>query len=160
MLSVSGLATSAISTTRGFDAGGEIAAEIERLDLADKRWVALPEWRTPAIAGRSDIAFERLGENCTFRFVRWDHTYEALTSSDALAAALSADIAANGRGYLLSDMDFNGFDPDLIEPLARVERGYNGIDFNIYVIGRNSTEKRRTLPPCHSQGKAAAPRAP
>lgn len=160
LLSVSGLATSALSTTRGFDNGAEMAAEIERLNLADKRWVALPEWRTPAIAGRSDIAFERLGENCTFRFVRWDHTFDALKSRDALSQALSVDIAVNGRGYLLSDMNFNGFDPDLIAPVARIERGYNGIDTNIYVIGRNSKEKRRSPPPCHSVGEPTNSRAP
>ena len=150
VLSISGLATSVISTSRGFDRGGDVVAEINRLGLTDKRWIALPEWRTPAITGRSKIAFERLGEDCSFRFVRWDHAYDALASSEALTAALGADIAANGRGYLLSDMDFNGFDPDLIAPLAHVERGYNGIDYNIYVIGRNSTEKPREPSRCHS----------
>ncbi|NQX93940.1 MAG: hypothetical protein HRT64_03285 [Erythrobacter sp.] len=152
-LTVSGLATASLSTTRGFDSADTVIAEIERRGLAGKRWVALPEWRVPAVAGRSDIAFARLGEDCTFRFVRWDHAYSALASPEAFTAALEADITANGRGYLLSDMDFDGFDADLIAPVASIGRGYNGIDYRIYVIGRNTTEKPNKLPSCHAVSK-------
>jgi hypothetical protein len=151
VLAVCGLASSAISTVRGFDSGALVVAEIERRGLADRRWVALPEWRAPAIAGRSEIAFERLGEDCTFRFVRWDHSYSALASGEAFSAAIEADIARHGRGYLLSDMEFSGFDPDLVSPLARIDRGYDGIDYHLYVIGRNRAEKSRDLPACHAR---------
>lgn len=154
LLALSGLATGAISTTRGFDAGPRVVSEIERRSLEDKRWVALPEWRAPSVSGRSAIAFERLGENCRFTFVRWDHTYDALSSSDTLRTAIEADIAANGRGYLLSDMEFKGFDPDILQPLKTFEPGYNGIAYRIYVIGRNSTEKAREVPFCHSANTA------
>ncbi|MEL6707574.1 MAG: hypothetical protein AAFP79_04775 [Pseudomonadota bacterium] len=157
-LAISGLATGAISTNRGFDAGAQVVSEIESRGLDNKRWIALPEWRVPAVSARSDIAFERLGENCRFTFVRWDHSYDALESNEALAAALKADIAANGRGYLLSDMEFIGFDPDLLSPLATVAAGYDGIPYNLYVIGRNSTEKPRTVPWCHSVNTASSSR--
>lgn len=158
-LAISGLATAAVSTTRGFDSGDTVVAEIERRGLSDKRWIALPEWRAPSVAGRSDIAFERLGEGCVFRFVRWDHAYRALASKEAFTAAIEADIAANGRGYLLSDMVFEGFDADMIAPIARVARGYDGIEYHLYIIGRKATEKKRELPPCYGRSKAnEAPR--
>ena len=150
LLTISGIATGAISTINGFDNGAKVVAEIERRGLAGKRWVAVPEWRVPAISGRSDITFGRLGEDCTFRFVRWDHAYSAIASRDALEAALKADIAANGRGYLLSDMQFDGFDPALITPLTSVERGYNGIAYYLYIIGSEAPEIPRKLPSCHS----------
>lgn len=150
ILTISGLATSALSSARGFDSAGTVAERIERLGLADKRWVALPEWRVPAVSGRSDLAFERLGKECRFRFVRWDHAYGALASSEAFASALEDDIARHGRGYLISDTDFTGFDPDLIAPLASVPRGYDGIDYKLYVIGRKAAEKHSELPLCHS----------
>ena len=149
-LTLSGLATAALSTVRGFDSADRVIAEMESRDLVDKRWVALPEWRSPAIAGRSAIAFQRLGENCLFRFVRWDHALSALASGEAFTQALEADIAAHGRGYLVSDMEFNGFDPDLIAPIVSIPRGYNGVDYHLYVIGRKTTEKPRDLPFCHS----------
>ncbi|MEO1730975.1 MAG: hypothetical protein AAFR64_09570, partial [Pseudomonadota bacterium] len=151
VLTLSGLATGAISTTQGFDNGAQVIAEIERRDLAGKRWIAIPEWRVPSLSGRSDIVFERLGEDCTFSFVRWDHAYSAIASKDAFKEALQADIAANGRGYLLSDMEFEGFDPELIAPIASVERGYDGIAYHLYVIGTEAPEIQRKLPPCHAQ---------
>ncbi len=160
ILALTGLATSAISTVKGFDSGQRAVDEIERLGLSKKRWVALPEWRLPGITGRSAIAFQRLGENCTLRFVRWDHAYSALESSETFAAALEADIAANGRGYLLSDMEFNGFDPDLIAPLATIERDYNGIDYRFYVIGRKAMEKKRYFPSCAAVGSTDTARIP
>ncbi|MEM7702162.1 MAG: hypothetical protein AAF251_09535 [Pseudomonadota bacterium] len=155
VLSISGIATGAISTIRGFDAGAQVVNEIERRGLEEKRWIALPEWRVPAVSARSDIAFERLGEDCRFTFIRWDHSYDALDSRQALIAALQADIAANGRGYLLSDFELIGFDPDLISLLVTVEEGYDGIPYSLYVIGRNSTEKPRIVPWCHSMNTAA-----
>lgn len=150
LLAISGLATGAISTIKGFDSADRVIAEIDRRGLGDKRWIALPEWRSPAIAGRSDIAFDRLGEACRFRFVRWDHAYSALASRQALKAALLADIADRGRGYLISDMEFTGFDPDTIAPLAAIAPGYDGIGYNLYVIGRKAMEKAEILPFCHS----------
>ena len=153
ILSVCGLTTGALSTTYGFDNGAQVVAEIERRGLTDKRWIALPEWRVPAIAARSDIAFERLGKECNFRFVRWDHTYSAIASPQSFTAALKADIAANGKGYLLSDMSFDGFDEALITPLASINRGYDGIPYHLYVIGREAPEKPRKLSRCHSVKK-------
>ncbi|MEO0870800.1 MAG: hypothetical protein AAFY19_02405 [Pseudomonadota bacterium] len=156
ILAASGLATSALSVTRGFDSGAQVVAEIEARGVAEKRWIALPEWRAPGVTGRSTIAFERLGKGCRFRFVRWDHAYDAIASNAAFSAALRQDIEQNGRGYLLSDMEFTGFDPDLIAPLVSIPRGYDGIDYHLYVVGRKAPEKRRELPLCHSVNTAAA----
>ena len=94
-LAMSGLATATISTNKGFDSAPGVVAEIERRGLSGKRWIALPEWRAPAVSGRLDIAFERLGDDCRFTFVRWDHSYSALASKEALIASLEADIATN-----------------------------------------------------------------
>jgi len=160
VLAISGLATAAISTHKGFDSAPGVIAEIERRGLADKRWIALPEWRVPAVSGRLNIPFERLGEGCRFTFVRWDHTYTALASKETLIAALEADIAANGRGYLLSDMEFKGFDPDLISPLTVIAPGFSGIEYRLYVIGRNSSEKPRDLPSCSSSNVQSAASIP
>jgi len=153
VLAISGLATSAISTIRGFDSGDAVIAEIKKRGLSDKRWVGMPEWRVPAVSGRSDVAFSRLGADCNFRFVRWDHAYTAMESNKALRAALTQDIAQNGRGYLLSHIKFAGLDPDLIKPFAHIEAGYDGIDYYLYVIGRNTPERPASLPRCHSLAK-------
>jgi len=160
ILAVSGLVTATISTNKGFDSAPGVVAEIERRVLIDKRWVALPEWRAPAVSGRLNIAFERLGEECRFTFVRWDHTYSALASKKTLIAALQADIATNGRGYLLSDMEFPGFDPNLIAPLTVIKPGFDGIEYRLYVIGRNSSEKSTDLPSCSSANFQSSDRIP
>ena len=149
VLAACGLASSAISSTRGFDRGGEVVAEIERLGLSDKHWIALPEWRAPAISGRSDIIFGRPEEQCGFSFVRWDHQSNALSSRDAFTQMLEREIASHGRTYLLSDRPFEDYPESLIRPLAVVERGYNGITYYLYVVGPEAIENAVTLPSCY-----------
>jgi len=151
-LSACGLASSAISTDRGFDSADAVVAEIERRGLADKTWIAAPEWRVPAVTGRSDIEFIRPAEPCSFRFVRWDHDPAELRSREAFEALLTRHIERFGKSYLLSDRAFEGFDPDLITPLATVAAGYDGIDYELYVIGRRASEKSSSFPRCHSLG--------
>ena len=53
-------------------------------------------------------------------------------------------------------MEFTGFDPDLIAPLASIPRGYDGIDYHLYVIGRKAPENRREFALCQSVSTAVA----
>ncbi len=160
VLAISGIASSAISVTRGFDSAPKVVAEIERRGLTDKHWIMLPEWRSSAIAARSDIIFGRPSENCSFSFVRWDHEYNALASPEAFTAMLEAEIETHGRTYLISDMTFSGFAPDLIAPLVTIPPGYSGVDYNLYVVGQNVPERSVTLPQCHSRGSLPAQMLP
>ncbi len=160
VLAISGIASSTISAVKGFDSAPQVMAEIERRGLADKHWIMLPEWRSAAIAARSDIIFGRPSENCSFSFVRWDHEYNALASPEAFTAMLEAEIEIHGRTYLISDMTFNGFAPDLIAPLVTIPPGYSGVDYNLYVVGQNVPERSVTLPQCHSKGSLPAQMLP
>ncbi|MEP3050499.1 MAG: hypothetical protein ABJP48_10960 [Erythrobacter sp.] len=150
LLAICGLASSTMSAVIGFDAAPKALAEIERLGLSDKHWIMLPEWRSAGIAGRSNITFGRPGEQCDFTFVRWDKHYSELASKETFTAMLEREIAQHGRSYFMSDISFNDFPADLIAPLAEIPAGYDGVDYNLYIIGRNAAEKPVSLPRCHS----------
>lgn len=151
LAAICGVASSVLSTTRGFENADAVLAEIEKRGLSDKHWIALPEWRVPAVTGRSSMAFARPEEDCLFRFVRWDHKSEALTGPDAFRAMLQEEIAQHGRSYLLSDMSFNGFDPALIQRLTSVDAAYNGMEYHLYVVGPQAPEMPVKLPFCYAQ---------
>ena len=152
LLALSGLATSAISATKGFDSGAAVLAEIERRGLADKHWIALPEWRAPAVTGRSDIVFGRPEQSCGFTFVRWDHKSVDLRSSAAVESMLQDHIARHGRSYLFSDRQFVGINPAILTPMANIPAGYSGISYTLYVVGPQHLEKPVILPACHNRG--------
>lgn len=155
VLALSGLATSTISAVKGFDSGAAVVAEIERRGLAGKHWIALPEWRAPAVTGRSNIVFGRPEGSCRFTFVRWDHKSSALRSRAALEAMLLDHTARYGRSYLFSDRKFAGINPDILSPITTIPAGYSGISYTLYVVGRQHLEKPVVLPACadgvHSQ---------
>ena len=150
-LAICGIASSTISTTRGFDAAPAAIAKIEELGLENKHWIMLPEWRSAAIAARSDIAFGRPEGACQFTFARWDYAYSALASNEKMREFLQNEIAQHGRSYLISDMSFTGFPEETIAPLAQIPAGYDGIDYILYVIGKDAPERTVNLPPCHGQ---------
>lgn len=151
LLAACGIASASISATRGFDSAPGAVRKIQELGLGDKHWVMLPEWRAATIAGRSDLAFGRPTEGCTFTFVRWDHSYDALQSNKAFKQMLETEVSKRGRFYFISDMSFEGFPPELIAPIAEIPAGYNGVPYNLYAVGRGAEEKAVSLPPCHSQ---------
>ena len=148
LAAICGVASSLISTNKGFDSADQVLAEIEMRGLSDKHWIALPEWRVPSVAGRSDLAFTRAESACTFRFVRWDHKSEALAGSEQFESFLHETISNYGKVHLLSDIRFSGFDESLIVPLAEVPPGYNGIGYYLYTVGPQAPEKPSDLRPC------------
>ncbi len=153
LAAICGIASSLISTERGFSNGEAVLAEIEARGLTQKHWIALPEWRVPAISGRSDIVFTRPEENCRFRFVRWDHKSTALQGQDEFTAMLQREVAEHGRSYLLSDINLIGFDTGLVEKLETIPAGYDGVTFHLYVIGPQAAEKSVQLPFCYELGE-------
>ncbi|XUU59498.1 hypothetical protein ACRAQ6_07865 [Erythrobacter sp. HA6-11] len=149
LAAICGFASSLISTERGFSNGDAVLAAIEERGLADKHWIALPEWRVPAVSGRSDIVFTRPEANCRFRFVRWDHKSAALQGQDEFTAMLRQTVDEHGRSYLVSDINLIGFDAGLVEKLETIPAGYDGITFHLYVIGPQAPEKAVNLPFCY-----------
>lgn len=143
-----GLGVAAIQTVRLFDSGGGALAAIEQRGLADKHWIAFPEWRAPAVSGRSDLSFERPEQRCTYRSVLWNYKPTIMRNRERFRALLTREVAEHGRTYILSDMDYGDYLPGLVEPVARIPAGYDGIPYFIYVIGKDAPDKRVDLPEC------------
>ncbi|MDY7097608.1 MAG: hypothetical protein SXU28_05675 [Pseudomonadota bacterium] len=155
LLALCGIASGIISTTRGFDSGDAVITEIKRRGLSEKHWIALPEWRMPAIAGRSAIAFARPGQRCSQSFVRWNFETQALFSRKEFERLMREEIAMHGRAYLLSDRAFTGFDRAILEQIAVIPAGYNGIEYFLYTVGKDAPEKSVKLPKCSDAASLA-----
>ncbi|WP_394731052.1 hypothetical protein [Altererythrobacter sp. GH1-8] len=149
--SLCGIASSLISTERGFSNGDAVLTQIEARGLSERTWLAIPEWRVPAISGRSSLSFVRPEEGCRFRFVRWDHKSLALENQSNFTAMLRHAVENYGQSYMLSDRKFAGFDPDLLTELVRIPPGYDGITYYLYVVGPQAPEKQNDLPWCYAQ---------
>ncbi|MGX7953274.1 hypothetical protein ACWPM1_12005 [Tsuneonella sp. HG249] len=142
-----GLATAAINLALPFNTAPEAAAEIERLGLADKHWMAWPDFRSPVVSTLTGIDFEQTGEHCMMSAMKWNHRTR-LTKPARLQRYLKAEVARHGQFYLLSDRRIRGFDPNLIQPVAEIPAGYDGQAHNLYLVGPNAPEISQSLPPC------------
>ena len=156
VLAICGIATGAIATARGFDSAPRAIDAIEARGLMAENWVAFPEWRSPAIAGRSALEFSRLGGNCTFRHVIWNQRSADLLEPQAFERAIMGHIAQYGRSFLISDRALPALDPALIEPLEAVPKGYNGVAYHLYILGKNTKARPKDDPACNG----ATPQSP
>lgn len=144
---ICGLSTAYLTSTRGFDSADRSVALIERLGLADKHWMAFPDWRTPALTARSGIVFERPEQHCMQSFVRWDHRI-AIYEPAALEEFLRGEVERHGRSYLVSDRKLDAVSRDVLEPIASIDPGYDGIPYHFYVVGAGTAERPLAVERC------------
>lgn len=148
LLAICGISSATLSSTHGFDSAPLTVREMERLGGSEKHWVMMPEWRSAALAGRSDISFIRPDEMCTFRFARWDYVYAPMRSNEALKRWASATRKKLGQFYLVSDIKLSGFPEAVFTPISQIPKGYSGIDYYIYSVGEGEPARRHSLEPC------------
>jgi hypothetical protein len=133
--SLCGLLVAAIGLVRPFDTAHLAAREIERLGLTEQPWVAFPDSRGPGvpISLLNGMEFERPEVHCRQSFVRWNYR-TSIQAPNELLAYLGTEATRRGRFYLISQFPITGASPDLVQPLASIPAGYNGIEHHLYAI--------------------------
>ena len=144
---LSGIGTAAIVAVWPFDAARATIAEIRSRGLEDKHWMIFPDWRVPGLASLSGMTFERSEQHCMMDFVRWDHRTQLLDAG-RMEAHLRAEIERHGRSYLVSDRAITLLPEDVLQPLAEIEPGYDGLQYHLYIVGPNAAERPVSLPDC------------
>jgi hypothetical protein len=137
-----GLATAAINLAIPFDRSQQAVALIAQLGLRDKTWVSFPRYTRQGIAALSAMPFERLGDHCSEVFIRWnDRAEKQVQNIPALYRALGAKRDVDGRFYFISTLTIPPV-PGLLRQIGKVDGGYDGQDFVLYVVGENRRDAR------------------
>lgn len=142
-----GLIIAGASLTRPFDQAHLAARFITDNKLQGESWLVYPENRAQGISALTGIGFERVGQNCTQTFIRWNARTE-FADIPALDAYLRAAVKQNGRFYFLTDFRVVVTTPGLVRQLAAFTGSYRGQDYYINVVGRDVPRRPRSIPAC------------
>jgi len=142
-----GLGTAGVALSKPFDTAHLAIAEIRARGLEGKHWMIFPDWRVAGLAAQSGMRFERPEQHCMLDFQLWNYRTQLL-EGDRLTEYLKGEIERHGRSYLVSDVGFSGVPDDVLRPLATIGRGYDGLDYHLYVVGPDAPEKPVSLPEC------------
>jgi hypothetical protein len=142
-----GLLTAAVNFIEPFDTSPQLVRLIRERGLAHENWMAFPASRGQTVSALAGIPFERPQAGCLQTFIRWNARADFSTLPQ-FEAFLREQIRTHGRFYLLSHIEFADMDPSLIRRVASVDEGYDGQDFNIYVVGPGSVHRTLHLQPC------------
>jgi hypothetical protein len=145
---VCGLVTAAINGIVPFDRAGQAVSEIRRMGLTDRNWVAFPRLSGEGLAALGGMAFERLGERCSEDFLHWNYTADqAITNPVQLFDALSRKRDEIGRFYLVTRYGVPQR-PGVVRELAQIPAGYDGQNYNLYVVGEDRPERNDRVSHC------------
>lgn len=144
---VCGLIVVGANLTRPFDQAHLAAKYITDNKLQDKHWLVYPENRGQGISALTGIGFERVGQNCTQTFIRWNARTD-FTTIEALDAYLRSSVARNGRFYFLTDFRVTVPTNGLVQQVASFTGSYRGQDYYINVVGPDQPERKPSLPAC------------
>lgn len=144
---ICGLIVASVNLTRPFDQAHLAAKFITDNKLEDKHWLVYPENRAQGISALTGIGFERIGQNCTQRFIRWNARTD-FTTIVALDAYLRSAVARRGRFYFLTDFRVTLPTKGLAQEVAAFTGSYRGQDYYISVVGADQRERKINLPAC------------
>jgi hypothetical protein len=144
---VCGLVVAGVNFVRPFDQAHLAAKFITDNKLQDKHWLVYPENRAQGISALIGMTFERVGQNCTQTFVRWNARTD-FADAAALDAYLRNAVQRNGRFYLLTDFPVVTTTTGLAHELATFTGSYRGQDYYINVVGRDHPERKTKRPAC------------
>ena len=152
-----GLFNAALAFAKPFDTTFEAVAMIRNLGLANKEWVAFPHSAGQGLAAVNAMQIERLAENCTEDFVRWNSPDEhQVKSIDDLSLRLHRKADADGRFYLITWYHLPE-NPPFLRRVGVVRAGYDGLDFVMYAVGTGAREGTVHAPPCAGPHPALRP---
>lgn len=141
-----GLMMAAINLVRPFDTAHLAASYITRNDMRTKHWLVWPESRAEGVSALLGIEFERLEQDCTVGFVRWNHR-ESFENWRDIEVELRRIVRLRGQSYLLTDVPVD-LPADFAQPIAMFPAGYDGFRYYITRLGPNEPEKHIRVPSC------------
>ncbi len=144
---VCGLIVAGTNLARPFDQAHLAAQYITDNNLQDERWLVYPENRAQGISALTGIGFERVGQNCTQTFIRWNARTE-FVDVPALDAYLRAAVRQQGQFYFLTDFPVKTATDGLVQQLASFTGSYRGQNYFINVVGRDTPRRPRPIPAC------------
>lgn len=144
-----GLILAIVNLARPFDAAPRAAAFIIDHHLETKHWAVFPDSRAQGVSALTGVEFERLEQNCTESFIRWNHRTR-IASVVNLERELDRIAARGGSYYLLTDFDLlaiahhkAAYGQLLYEPA-----GVDGQPFYLYRVHPELPESSRPIPQC------------
>lgn len=144
---LAGLYTAWFGLTRTSERSDEISAFIERENLQDEHWVAIPEMAGQGVSALSGVSFEKPGAACMQQFIRWDTPIE-MRKPAGYGPLLQAKVAEDRRFFVVSSEDLSGF-ADLRE-LRRFGDQLDGKVNRVYVANEEAAGQAAMLPDCVS----------
>jgi len=152
---ICGLLVAAINFVVPFDNAGLAAAEIRRLGLEHKNWVAFPETSAQGIAAINGMRFERPGSACAQDFIRWNFK-SPIADWPHLNAFLQHKAETQGRFYFVTEL--KKIPPvGFMRELAHISPGYDGQDYHLYVVGPDKPDAQPDLPACNGPTRPLDP---
>jgi hypothetical protein len=137
-----GMVTAAINMAVPFDRSREAVSLIRQLGLRDRTWVSFPRYTRQGIPALSGMPFERLTQHCSETFIRWnDRAEKRVRNIPALYRALGEKRDQDGQFYFLSSLTIPPV-PGLLRQIGKVEGGYDGQNFVLYVVGEGHPSAR------------------
>ena len=142
-----GLFTAAVNFAEPFDRAHVAVREIEARGLEHERWLAFPLSHARGIPALSGIAFENPSFDCVQSFVPWTSDFFPDSREEAIGY-LRARVAREGRFYMVTNLHLAGFPKDLVQPVALIPPGYDGLAYELYLVGPGAPKKPADKPQC------------
>lgn len=145
--SACGLFTAAVAFVQPFDRAHIAVREIEKRGLENERWLVMPLDAAQGIPALSGITLENPSLDCRQSFVPWTSGFRPETEEEIIEY-LEARIAREGRFYMITGFKLGFLPPEIATPIVVARRGYNGADYELYLVGPDAPQIDREMPPC------------
>ncbi|HEV2595910.1 MAG TPA: hypothetical protein VGU01_11980 [Sphingomicrobium sp.] len=144
-----GIPFAIVNIVRPFDTAPRVAAFITDHHLETKHWASFPESRAQGVSALSGVEFERLEQNCTESFIRWNHRSQ-ITSVSSLERELKRIAMRSGSFYLLTDFDLllKARDKAAYRQLLLEPAGVDAQPYFLYQVRPDLPEKPPSVPQC------------
>lgn len=147
VIALGGVSSVAISATRPFDRGADVARYIKSHGLENKNWVSWRPERGAVVGALLGQEVAMLDGSCRYSFVRWNF-HDTIQTPQAVTAAAKRYAMEYGRSYLLTSLHPKYVSDPFLRPVAYFAPGYDGYAYTIYIIGPDLPENEKRPPRC------------